>query len=242
MNDVIAIPTHITGVQFLDNLLSSLKGFDKYPIIIVINDHKEANLASFLDIKKKFNKLPITIITLPTNSFEFGGLYAAYQFTNYNDIFLLPHSCEIVNTDLFDMVFDLHRNKSVAFALMDSCWGKGIWHSHVGKYRRLILDKMNLSDYLPRDMNEAIEKSEAIFTTRYHALDKDTVVLFPDWVNADVFEEKFGKLRMKIANEYIIKWKTHWNSNMVRDDMAKTNPPKRSIRKTIKHIRSKLLS
>jgi hypothetical protein len=53
-----------------------------------------------------------------------------------------------------------------------------------------------------------------IFTHLYHALDPSTVVLFPDWVDSNHFENKCGERRMKIANEYIIKWKGHWTPEM----------------------------
>jgi len=93
------------------------------------------------------------------------------------------------------------------------------WQGHIGKYRRIILDKINLLEYLPTNMIEAISKSELLFTSRYHSLDKSTIVLFSDWKDGGVVEEKWGKKRKKIANEYIIKWKTHWSSKMVFDDI-----------------------
>jgi hypothetical protein len=78
---------------------------------------------------------------------------------------------------------------------------------------------MNLLDYLPNNMIEAITKSELLFTSTYHSLDGTTVVLFPDWLDGKVVEEKFGKKRLKIMSEYIIKWQTHWSSGMVFEDM-----------------------
>lgn len=219
MKDAIVIPTHVSGLAFLENLLASLQGLRRYPIIIVINGFRERQLSAFLAVKQRFGELPITLLTLRTNSFEFGGLFAAYRYTTYDNLFLLPHSCEIVSTALFDLVFERHRTRSVAFALEDSRWGTGMWHSQIGKYRRPILDQIDLSEYLPRNMLEAI-KTEAFFTRRYHSLDEDTVVLFPEWTASDVFEEKFGKLRMKIANDYVIKWKSHWTVQMVADELG----------------------
>ena len=54
------------------------------------------------------------------------------------------------------------------------------------------------------------------FTPRYHALDPQTVVLFPDWIDSNRFENKCGEFRMRIANDYIIKWKGHWTFEMVQ--------------------------
>ena len=94
------------------------------------------------------------------------------------------------------------------------------WQGHLGKYRRAVLDQINLLDYLPTNMIEAISKSELLFTSRYHALDPSVVVLFPDWNDnkGDVMK-LFGKRRLRIANDHLIKWKTYWEPNMVYEDM-----------------------
>jgi hypothetical protein len=219
MKDAIVVPTHVSGIAFLENLLGSLQGLRRYPIVIVVNGFRERQLPTFLAVKQRFADLPITLLTLKTNSFEFGGLLAAYRYTSFDNLFLLPHSCEVVSPALFDLVFERHRERSVALALAESRWGSGMWHSQIGKYRRQILDRIDLEEYLPRNMLEAI-KTEVFFTRRYHSLDGGTVVLFPDWTDSNVFEEKFGRRRMKIANEYVIKWKSHWTVKMVADELG----------------------
>jgi hypothetical protein len=254
MRNIIVIPTHRSGVKLLDNLLDSFKGYDKYPILIVISDYKQGDQEIFSNIRKKFSNLPIVWEIIKTNSFELGGLYTAYVKTDSDEFFLLSHSCEIVNTNIFDIVFEKYKNKSVALGVQPGNWKYGIagmelkyikfvlrhldpkvnlslidlgkcafWQGHIGKYRREILDKMDLLDYLPTNMLEAISKSEILFTCTYQALEHETVVLFSDWRDSNVFEEKFNKKRLKIQNEYIIKWKTHWSIEMVCDDMKE--PP-----------------
>ena len=246
MTSVVVIPTHRSGVALLDNLLGSFNGYNKYPILIVISDYRKKDGKIFCDIKENFSHLPITWKHIKTNSFELGGLYTAYKETNYDEFLLLSHSCEIVNTEIFDIVFEKWQANSVAFGLQSGNWkyaqGENekftrkhlarstnsellklgditFWQAHIGKYRRTILDQMNLLEYLPTNMVEAISKSELLFTSTYHAMDNSTVVLFPNWKDGNVFEEKCGKKRLKIVNDYIIKWKTHWNTNMVFDDM-----------------------
>jgi len=238
----------------LENLLKSFKGFEKYPILIVICDYKEQDEALFGSIKERFPDLPLSWEQIKTNSFELGGLYTAYKKTEYDELLLLSHSCEIVNLDVLDLVFEEHRNKSVAFALDTGNWksieGENLnlaleyldattnakllelgdiqfWQAHLGKYRRAILDKMNLLEYLPANMIEAISKSELLFTNTYQSLDPETVVLFPTWKDGDVFEEKFGRTRLKIANEFLIKWKTHWTTDMVFDEFRAKHPSRR---------------
>lgn len=107
------------------------------------------------------------------------------------------------------------------------------WQGHIGKYRRAILEKMNMADYVPSNMLEAIAKSELLFTPAYQALDKDTVVLFPDWKDGDVFEERFGKVRMRIMNEYVIKWKSHWTPRMILDDLQGSIGVRAGIRRIL---------
>ena len=251
MTSLIVIPTHRSGVALLDNLLQSFAGYDKYPMMIVISGYRPKDRKIFLDIKTKFAHLPITWERIETNSFELGGLYTAQQKSNYDELLLLSHSCEIVNTEIFDIAFEKYRGRSVAFSLQIGNWkyaqGENeqltlrhldrkinrhlvelgeikFWQAHIGKYRRAILDQMNLLDYLPTNMIEAISKSELLFTSRYHTADPSTVVLFPEWTDGTLFEEKCGATRLKIMNEYIIKWKTHWNTNMVFDEMLRQEP------------------
>ena len=244
-SSVIVIPTHRTGVAMLENLLTSLKGYNAYPILVVVCDYKRSDKKIFARIGERFAHLPITWEHIKTNSFEFGGLYTAYQKTKYEEFLLLPHSCEILNLALFDLVFEKHKGKSIAFTLQSGNWraaqdedqrlllkyiGEGtnrkllelgevrFWLAHLGKYRRVILDKMDLKQYLPTNMFEAISISELLFTTTYHSLDPATIVLFPE-CRGNVFEQRFGRTRRKIENDYFIKWQTHWTTSMVFEDV-----------------------
>jgi hypothetical protein len=251
MKNVIVIPTHRTGTKLLENLLASFQGYDEYPILIVISDYRQRDRKAFSSIIKSFNKLPLSLETIETNSFELGGLYTAYKKTDFDEFFLLPHSCEIANRDIFDIVFKKYAGRSVAFGLQSGDWNAALgqehqnerfilkyldratsdkltqlgsirfWQGHIGKFRREILNRINLLEYLPTNMIEAISKSELLFTSTYHSLDSTTVVLFRDWIDGEVVEEKFGKDRLKIMNEYIIKWKTHWLPEMVFEDMRR---------------------
>jgi len=251
MTSLIVVPTHRTGVAMLENLLTSFKGVDKYPILIVVCDYKKDDEKVFRSIKEKFSTLPVSWEQIETNSFELGGLYTAYKKTDYDELLLLSHSCEIVNPDIFDLVFKEYRGKSVAFSLQAGSWKATqaenldltlkyldretnarllelgevqFWQAHLGKYRRAILDEMNLLEFLPMNMIEAISKSELLFTSTYQSLDAETIVLFPNWKDGKVFEEKFGRTRLKIANEFLIKWKTHWTTDMVFDEFRAKYP------------------
>ncbi|HKY27867.1 MAG TPA: hypothetical protein VJM12_07975 [Pyrinomonadaceae bacterium] len=244
-SNVIVIPTHRTGVAMLENLLTSFQGYSAYPILVVVNDYKRFDKKVFARIRERFAHLPITWEHITTNSFEFGGLYTAYQKTNYQEFLLLSHSCEILNPALFNLVFEKHKGKSIAFTLEPGNWQASqdqdqrlllkyidegsnrkllelgevkFWLAHLGKYRRVILDKMDLNQYVPTNMFEAISISELLFTTTYHSLDPATVVLFPE-CRRNVFEERFGRTRRRIENDYFIKWQTHWTPTMIFEDI-----------------------
>ncbi len=260
MKSVIVIPTHRTGTKFLENLLTSFRGYSKYPILIVISGYRRSDRKAFSSLLNNFSELPLTLETIGTNSFELGGLYTAYTKTDYDEFFLLSHSCEIVNPDIFDIVFNEHAGRSVAFGLQSGEWNDWLvhtrqnerfilkyldeatsdklaqlgnirfWQGHIGKFRREILNRMNLLEYLPNNMIEAISKSELLFTSTYHSLDDSTVVLFPDWIDGNVVEEKFGRKRLKIMNEYIIKWKSHWTPEMVFEEVRSRHVGYRAIK------------
>jgi hypothetical protein len=265
MTDLIVVPAHRTGLRLLENLLRSFHGYAKYPILVVINDHQPSDDRLFGDVLRQFGSLPIRVEALSTNSFELGGLLVAMQRTSAEEFLLLSHSCEIVDTALFDLVFEQHRGRSVACGLQKGDWrsaggargehwtfisrfvdraahehllGLGTvryWQGHIGKYRRRVLETLPLAAHVPTNMLEAISISELLFTSRYHAADPSTIVLFPDWVDGSDVEERFGATRLRIANDYIIKWKTRWTVDMVLEDMRATHSP---LRRLVRRVRA----
>ena len=214
-----------------------------------MNDHRRNDEDIFGEIAKRYAALSLSVEYLASNSFELGGLLVAMERTDCDEFFLVSHSCEIVDHGIFELVFDTHGGVSVGLAIQTGKWeaalGKqrryerlilryldprihdrllqlgriSFWQAHIGKYRRPVLELLDLYRYLPTNMIEAISKSEMLFSHDYQQLEPDSVILFPRWVDAGVIEEKFGKPRMKIANEYIVKWKSHWSPEMVYRDM-----------------------
>ena len=213
----IVISTHRSGFNFLENLLNSFQGYSEYSIIIVINEFHRSDLPVVKVICDKFRELPITLMTLRTNSFEFGALYTAYRKTSYQELLLLSHSCEILDVGLFNILFEVNAGRSIAFAIGGTY--RQYWQAHLGKYRRNILDQIQMLNYLPLNMNEAIHLSENKFTRKYHGLELNPLILFPEMADTEVFEEKFGKVRMKITSRYLLKYKSHWEMKQVNEVM-----------------------
>lgn len=212
-DSVIGVATHRSGVAFLRNFLASMRDYDAYPIVVVINDFKEADRPIFEGVLDEFAHLPIQATTLRENYGEFGVLVAMDRVSRCDNVFLLSHSCEIKDPTLFEIVLkDLPYESSVALSYLPyyRTHAYRVWTSFLGKYRRDVLRDIAFELYAPRSVFE-FHLAEICMTHTYGIADPDVHVLFPDFVEAEVFEEKFGRRVMKIENSYLIKWKSHWN-------------------------------
>lgn len=212
-DSVIGVATHRSGVAFLRNFLASLRNYAAYPIVVVINDFKDDDRQLFEGILNEFAHLPIQVATLRENYGEFGVLAAMDRVSRCDNVFLLSHSCEIKDPTLFDIVFrDLPYESSVALSYLPfyRTHAYRVWTSFLGKYRREVLRDIAFEHYAPRSVFE-FHLAEICMTHTYGIADPDVHVLFPDFAEGDIIEEKFGRRVMKIENAYLIKWKSHWN-------------------------------
>jgi hypothetical protein len=87
MNQGIVIGSTTQTKDWLQNCLNSFGKYDKYPIIVVIND-----------------------------DFELGKLKWAYDHTDLDEIFLLHDTMEIKDVGLFDEAFEQCAGKSYALS------------------------------------------------------------------------------------------------------------------------------
>jgi FkbM family methyltransferase len=214
-DNVIVIPTHVSGLPFLENLLKSFGSYDKYPILVVINEYRDEVEPLYQAILGKFAHLPLTVGRLKSNSFEFAGLLYAYDETQYENFFLLPHSCEIVNPKVFEIAFKDYRERSAAFFLRRRENRTQFWESHIGKYRREILTAVDFRRFQPYNIYEATFLSEFCFTRAYQKQEPTAYAFYTLPGPSGEVTEKFGRPRLKMATPYLIKWKTHWSSAMV---------------------------
>ncbi|MEA2327747.1 MAG: hypothetical protein QOE68_2706, partial [Thermoanaerobaculia bacterium] len=224
-SDVIVIPTHVSGAPFLDNVLRSFNGYDRYPILVVINGCTPGARQEVERICDRFPYLPITIDGLESNSFELGGLLVAMRSTTYQNFFLLPHSCEVVDPAIFEIAFEKYRGRSVAFFLEDVRTADRYWNSHIGKYRRPVMEAIKFETYLPGNLYEAMSKSEFGFTVAYDVGEPDSAAIFINGLPAGERVEKFGRPRLRISTQYLVKWKSHWTATMLLRDLAKSDLP-----------------
>ena len=180
MKQAIVIASTPQTSEALTNLIDSLKGYNKYPIIVLID-----------------------------NTFELGKINYIYHSTDIDEFLLLHDSCEIKDLSLFDIVFEEHRGESVALSDCPCIFG-----CYLGKYRREVLAKMFIP--LPKNKSEAVQY-EVEFNKMYIDNEPNFTLLFNDLRDRQVFEEKFGRLNMKLENKYLIKYKGTWSPAMIKN-------------------------
>ena len=166
----IVIATTPDTYEWLNNLLQSLRGYKNYPIVI---------LSDF--------------------SFELGKIRHMFYHTNYREFFLLQDSCEVLDTDIFDIVFNMYSGRNVFFAK------KG--YMYLNKYTAQGLEITRPP--LVRTKAEAIE-----FENSWHkeyAKATSVHTLFPNFNKSNTFKEMFGRTNMVIENQYIRKYKGTWD-------------------------------
>lgn len=91
----IVIGTHDGQQHYLDNLLRSFKGYNKYPILIC----------------SEYN-------------WEVGKIEFAFRNTSFDEFIFLPHSCEIKDPSIFEKVFACPGNVSLFNPPYQSFMGK----------------------------------------------------------------------------------------------------------------------
>lgn len=119
------------------------------------------------------------------NHWELGGIQVGKD--NFDEFCHLMDSTLVKNTTLFDKLFEIEGNVFLT---------NGGYH-YMGKF---------VSDTLP-DIPKISTKEEAI-SWELRWLPKPHKYFEPDLpVHTNIFEDKFGQRRMKLENEFIIKWK-----------------------------------
>lgn len=190
---LIGIVHHPSNDQFLKNLVKSMKGV-KYPVRIVVND-----------VAKYTKKQPFKAICNPKGGFDLGALRLLFETTDYDQIFLIQDSFEIKKLDLFDIA--AHCPGSFAVS-------KGFFH-YTGKYQRKIAEKIGIP--ITQTKMDAVYY-EYHWSMDYAKTDKKIAMMenaLSDDMKEAHFETKFGRKNLVLENEYIKKYKGHWNHEML---------------------------
>lgn len=133
------------------------------------------------------------------NNYETAGLILGQKLGE--DFILIHDSCIIKDLGLFDMCND--HIGAVSF-------GRNFFML-MGKYNWASLKQLDIP--VVNNKQEAVDvehKFGSLYCNHSQAM-----VLFPDFTDTNIFEDKYGKKRMVLENQYIKKWKNCWSPSMV---------------------------
>ncbi len=144
------------------------------------------------------------VIIVDCDGYEVGKLKWVLNNTDIDEFIFLQDTVEVKDPRFIDICFA--RPESVSICNYPSLFG-----CYLGKYKRSVLAKMNLPDI--KDKLGSVEYEMQIGRD-YYKFEKP-FELFDDLRNVDNFVEKFGHKVMKIENDYLIKYKTIYNRNLL---------------------------
>lgn len=151
---------------------------ENYPVLVVANNYSPV-LPTYCPFKEG------SVVFNNWNAFELGGILRGKE--TFDEFVHLMDTCLIKDTSLFDKLFEIEGNVFLT---------EGGYH-YMGKF-----DSKSLPD-IPK-----IDNKQDAISLELQWLKKPYTAFKPDLpVHTDVFEEKFGQHRMKLENDYIIKWK-----------------------------------
>ncbi len=154
-------------------------------IVITTSDFTNKYLHPLLDSIKTDYPIYIHKNTNENNGWELAGLQAGKD--NFEEFIHLMDSTLIKDISLFDKLFEIEGNVFLT---------EGMYH-YMGKF---------VSDTLP-ELPKITTKAEAI-QYELHWYKGEKKYFKPDLpVHTDIFEEIHGQKRMKLENDYMIKWK-----------------------------------
>jgi len=142
---------------------------------------------------------PVTLCINPKgeSAYDTAAFYFAREH-NIKEFIILHDSMVIKDISLFDKVFALPGNVSMSNIRFLMCFGK---------YE---LDKIPTLPPKPKNKREAVE-FESGFVRHKVLCDS----MFAPLNDTNVFENKHGKKRMILENDYIKKYKGCWNPDMI---------------------------
>lgn len=126
----------------------------------------------------------------------------AYGAGRFDEFVFLPQSTEILDNDIWRVVFEEHAGRSVSLAQHPGPFGM-----YLGKYRSEILRCL--------EMPIITNKRDAIFwedrwTVPYISMEPDFAVL-GDLPHSNVFEFRNGRINMVVENAWIRRFKGSWD-------------------------------
>lgn len=203
MKQGIVVCTWSGGQEACEILLKSIWNVP-YPVLIVINDVKNMPLDWWKKLYAMTGEQNWHIYEQEHDGFELGAIKAALQHTDWDEFFLLQDTFEVLNKDIFRILFEDYRERSVTY--------NPYKQMYLIKFRREILEKMEIPEV--REKLESIRQEE-VFTTAYGNLEPNMHCFNPAFKD-DAFygnyEERFGRRNLVMRDQYLIKRKGTWTA------------------------------
>ncbi len=175
-------------------------------IIVQTSEGREEMIKNFMDNFPENCKYPLQI--MQNKDFELGAIAQAYRENRFDEFVFLHDTCEIKTNEFCKEAFEIAKGKSLSFSDYPSPIGM-----FLGKYRREILAKLELP--IPKTKLEAVD-FEQTWTRKYAEIDSEMLYLLPLLRDGNNFVTKFGKMAMKLENDFLIKYKFTWHRSMIK--------------------------
>ncbi|MCC7571151.1 hypothetical protein KO465_07500 [Candidatus Micrarchaeota archaeon] len=150
-------------------------------------------------------KTDYPVLVVDCDGYEMGKIYWTLLNTDVDEFIFLQDTVEIKNNDLFKICFE-DFDKSVSI-----CNSPRMFGCYMGKFKRSILERMALK---PTQTKLSSVEYEMQIGDDYSNFEMP-IKLFDNLGKTDKFIEKWGHKVMVIENEYLIKYKSIWNRNML---------------------------
>ena len=174
--------------------------FPKQAIIIGTRPNRKEQLQNCWNSIKS----PYLRIAVDCDGYEIGKIKWVLEHTDFDEFVFLQDSIEIKDNSIFDFCFSYNGGVSLCkYPMLLGCY--------LGKYERKALEQMSLPNI--KDKSEAVDY-ESRFATEYLKYG-NLLEVGGSLRDVDNFVKKWGHKVMKIENEYLIKYKSIWNRNII---------------------------
>ena len=206
-NNIVVVHTLAGREDWFRLFLQYIKDYDnRYPLHVVVTDPK---LLSD-EFQNLLNSLPYSIHYVPNVRWETGCIKFVHEKLKPDSFIYLHDSLVVKDDTLFDLCFS--EKQTVYFFQR--------FMSYAGKFRKEILDQIEIPICKTKAdacINEdRYANPEYSFIKEYMKLDEG-IWLFPGFGDSNIYIDIFGKRRMVIENDYLIKFKGCWSWKMVLD-------------------------
>lgn len=134
---------------------------------------------------------------------ELGGIRWVYENTTIDRFLFMQDTIVVKDPGFFDLAFDASPG-SVSVCDCPNRYGL-----YFGVFTRDSLAQVELPQV--RDKEHAIEL-EAAWAKQYDAIEPDAPLLFTDFRDSTAkrTEVRYGRVNLRLENDYLIKWKGTW--------------------------------